>query len=60
MNNQAAAGGGGDEQISVENPPLIIVFTAEQKEALRGTPFEGSRGVSLTNRQGIFVAEQLA
>ena len=46
--------------VSVEKPPIIIVFTSEQRTALQGTLLEGSRGVSLVERGDLLVAEQLA
>ena len=46
--------------VSVEKPPIIIVFTSEQQKALQGTLLEGSRGISLLERGGLLVAEQLA
>jgi hypothetical protein len=55
-----AADYGGAQAVSVEKPPIIIVFSAEQQEALQGTLLEGSRGISLLERGGILVAEQLA
>jgi hypothetical protein len=46
--------------IAIENPPIIITFTAEQQEALKGTILEGSRGLSIIKNNGRLIAEQLA
>ena len=49
-----------DEQVDVENPPIVITFTVEQQEELRGTILESSRGLSLVQKGGQLIAEQLA
>ncbi len=46
--------------IPIENPPIIITFTVDQREQLKGTILEGSRGLSLTKNDGRLIAEQLA
>jgi hypothetical protein len=46
--------------IRIENPPLILTFTVEQREALKGTILEGSRGLSIVKDNGRLIAEQLA
>lgn len=67
MNRNSATAGGQPaaddrvgEQVSAENPPVVIVFTNEQKEALRGTILEGSRGIRVVQGTGHLIAEQLA
>jgi hypothetical protein len=57
---QTAADDRGGEPVSAENPPVIIVFTNEQKEALRGTILNGSRGIRILQGTGHLIAEQLA
>ena len=54
------AASSGAKEVSVETPPIVIVFTAEQREALQGTVLESSSGISLLERDGLLVAEQLA
>lgn len=49
-----------DEKVDVENPPIVITFTAEQQAELRGTILESARGLSLTQKGGRLIAEQLA
>jgi hypothetical protein len=51
---------GSDEQIDVEDPPIVITFTAEQREELKGTILENARGLSLVQKGGQLLAEQLA
>jgi hypothetical protein len=51
---------GSDEEIDVENPPLVITFTPEQQAELKGTVLENSRGLSLVQKDGQLIAEQLA
>jgi hypothetical protein len=46
--------------IAIENPPIILTFTAEQQAELQGTILEGSRGLSIIKRDGQLIAEQLA
>ena len=46
--------------IRIENPPIIVTFTAEQQEELKGTILEGSRGISIVKKAGRLIAEQLA
>ena len=46
--------------IVIENPPVILTFTAEQQEQLKGTMLEGSRGLSIVKSEGRLIAEQLA
>jgi hypothetical protein len=46
--------------VDFENPPLVITFTPEQKEDLKGTILEGSRGLRLLEKDNQLVAEQLA
>lgn len=46
--------------IAIENPPIVVTFTAEQQADLKGTVLENSRGLSLTKRDGQLIAEQLA
>ena len=46
--------------VSVENPPIVIVFTPEQAQELKGTILEGTRGISLIEKHGRLIVEQLA
>ena len=47
-------------EVDFENPPLVITFTREQQEELKGTILEGARGLRLIENQGQLIAEQLA
>jgi hypothetical protein len=49
-----------DEEVDVENPPIVITFTPEQQADLKGTILENSRGLSLVQKGGQLIAEQLA
>jgi hypothetical protein len=46
--------------VDFENPPIVITFTPEQQEELRGTILDGARGVRLLEDRGMLIAEQLA
>jgi hypothetical protein len=46
--------------VDFENPPLVITFTPQQQEDLKGTILEGSRGIRLLEKDNQLVAEQLA
>ena len=56
----SASGAEDTSDIVIENPPIILTFTAEQQDALKGTILEGSRGLSIVKDQGRLIAEQLA
>jgi hypothetical protein len=47
-------------EVDFENPPLVITFTSEQQEELKGTALEGSRGLRLIEKGSQLIAEQLA
>jgi hypothetical protein len=46
--------------VDFENPPVVITFTTQQQEDLKGTILEGSRGLRLLERNNLLIAEQLA
>lgn len=46
--------------VDFENPPVVITFTDEQQQELKGTILEGSRGLRLSQKNSQLVAEQLA
>jgi hypothetical protein len=46
--------------VDFENPPVVITFTDEQQQDLKGTILEGSRGIRLLSKNNQLVAEQLA